>query len=57
LGLLKFNEQRTGGLLNWTNLDYLFQNAPIIAVEKRTDKPGNAFKNIVFNAPDEIVKF
>jgi hypothetical protein len=36
---------------------FLFQNIPIITAEKRTVKLKNAFENIAFMVPFEIVKF
>ncbi len=38
-------------------LDFLCQSIPIIIVEKRNLKPENAFEEIAFRVPFEIVKF
>jgi hypothetical protein len=37
--------------------DYLFQKTPIIAPEKRTVQPGDAFEDTAFKPGFEIVKF
>jgi hypothetical protein len=37
--------------------DFLFHDIPITTAEKRTVEPKNAFENIAFWLPYEIVKF
>jgi hypothetical protein len=44
-------------LYHKTGLDFLFQNIPIITAEKGTVQPKNAFEDITFKVPFEIVKF
>jgi hypothetical protein len=36
---------------------FLFENIPIITAEKQTVKPKNAFEDIAFSVPFEIVTF
>jgi hypothetical protein len=52
--MIKLCRVKRRALGHYIALDFLFQNIPIITVEKQTIKPKNAFKDIAFRVPVDI---